>query len=198
MRFLTTGEVAEALQVTIPTVKRWIRDGHIAAYRTAGGHYRVSEEECARFQTRLQAPASVAIPPRVLIVDDNDGLRSTLVDAFGGKGYRVEAAKDGYEGLIKVGTFKPHLLILDLRMPGMDGFQVCRKVKDDSETRTTKILAITGYAEGNARARILDAGADAFIEKPFQLAVLHAEAERLLAQPGGVPQPYSSLSAQTT
>src|SRR5437870_4679722 len=198
MRFLTTGEVADALQVTIPTVKRWIRDGHIAAYRTAGGHYRVAEDECTRFLSQLQTPAATDVTPRVLIVDDNDGLRSTLVDAFSTKGYRTESAKDGYEGLIKVGTFRPHLLVLDLRMPGMDGFQVCRKVKDDAETHNTKILAITGFAEGNARARILEAGADAFVEKPFQLAVLQAEAARLLPQPGGVPQPYPPVSAQTT
>lgn len=181
MRFLTTGEVAGACQVTIPTVKRWIREGHLQAFQTAGGHYRITDENLKRFLTEHKIPGGIEGLPRILIVDDDPKLLDTLVEALSwDQGYKVEVAQDGYEGLIKVGTFRPHLLILDLRMPGLDGFQVCRRVKADPATNPIKILAITAYPEGNARERILEAGADGYLEKPFHLDALKAEVARLV------------------
>lgn len=197
MRFLTTGAAAGALQVSIPTIKRWVREGHLKAFRTAGGHFRIAEEEIARFKTRQQMPPTADDTTRILVVDDDPQLRDTLMEILSLEPtYEVEVARDGYDGLIKVGTFRPHVLVLDLRMPGLDGFQVCRRVKTDPVTKTTKVLAITGYAEGNARARILEAGADGYLEKPLQLSVLHAEVARL-APPRSATQPYSSLSSET-
>lgn len=181
MRFLTTGQIALGCQVTIPTVKRWIAEGHLAAFRTAGGHYRVTDEEFRRFQAVHHIPVSIEGLPRILIIDDDPKLLESMVDALSwDQGYKVETAEDGYEGLIKVGTFHPHLLILDLRMPGLDGFQVCRRVKADPVMNSTKIVAITAYPEENARERILEAGADGFLPKPFQLAELKAEVARLI------------------
>lgn len=179
--FLTTGEVAAAYSVSIPTVKRWIQEGQLKAFKTTGGHYRISRTEFQRFQMVHGVPAVREGPPRILIVDDDPRVLDLLVVTLGlEQGYKVEAAQDGYEGLIKVGTFRPHLLILDLRMPGLDGFQVCRRVKANPATHSTKILAITAYAEGNARERILEVGADGFLQKPFQLTALQAEVARLV------------------
>jgi len=181
MRFLTTGEIAAACQVTIPTVKRWIAEGHLAAFKTAGGHYRITDEEFKRFQAAYKIPGPTDGQPRILIIDDDKTLLESMVEALTwDRTYKLETASDGYEGLIKVGTFHPHLLILDLRMPGLDGFQVCRKVKADPVMRSAKILAITGYPEGDARERIMRAGADGFLEKPFELTALRAEVARLL------------------
>jgi two-component system, OmpR family, response regulator RpaA len=181
MRFLTTGDIAERLQVTIPTVKRWIREGHLTAFRTAGGHYRVTEDEVARFEAQQGIPSAADEPLKVLVVDDDPRFLEAVAEALGIESQlRVETARDGYEGLIKIGTFRPDLLILDLRMPELDGFEVCRKVKGDPITNDTKILAITGYVDGSARERIFEAGADAYLEKPLRLDRLHAEVNRLL------------------
>ncbi|HEV8438162.1 MAG TPA: response regulator [Methylomirabilota bacterium] len=181
MRFLTTGEIATACQVTIPTVKRWIAEGHLTAFRTAGGHYRITDAELARFQSAFKMPKEPVGQPRILIIDDDAQLLDSLVAALSWEhGYKVEAAQDGYEGLIKVGIFHPHLLILDLRMPGIDGFHVCRKVKSDPDTQSVKVLAVTAYPEPNARDRILEAGADGFLEKPLHLEELKREVARLV------------------
>jgi len=94
----------------------------------------------------------------------------------------VETAHDGYEGLMKVGTFRPHLLILDIFMPGLDGFHVCRAVKEDPATQPTKILAITGHLAGDVRAQSFAAGADAFLEKPLQWSTLKIEVDRLVSE----------------
>jgi two-component system, OmpR family, response regulator RpaA len=199
MRFLTTGDIAERLQVTIPTVKRWIREGHLTAFRTAGGHYRVTEDELARFETQQGIPSAADEPLRVLIVDDDPQFVDAVTEALAIESrLRIESARDGYEGLIKIGTFRPDLLILDLRMPELDGFEVCRKVKSDPITNDTKILAITGYVDGSARERIFEAGADAYLEKPLKLDRLHAEVNRLLGVPAqaSARQTSSSLAAE--
>lgn len=181
MEFWTTGQIAAACRVTIPTVKRWIREGHLTAFRTAGGHYRITEEVFKRFQATYRIPGAIEEIPRILIVDDDAKLLETLMEALSwDQGYKVEVAQDGYTGLIKVGTFRPHLLILDLHMPGLDGFQVCQKVKADPVAHFIKILAMTAFPEGNARERILAAGADGFLAKPFQLKELQAEVTRLV------------------
>ena len=189
MRFLTTGQIAAACQVTIPTVKRWIREGHLSAFQTAGGHFRVTEEEFRRFQEAHRIPVDRPAPeiealPKILIVDDDVSLVDTLWEALSWEGrYKVEVAQDGYEGLIKVGSFAPRLLVLDIRMPGLNGFQVCRRVKADPATRGTRILAITGHGGQHTREQILEAGADGFLEKPISLDNLHREVARLIGPP---------------
>ena len=183
MRFMTTGAVAAACQVTIPTVKRWIREGHLAAFRTAGGHYRVTAEAFDRFRTARDIPLvddAQGESPKVLIIDDDPNILATLADALVWVGrYKVEVAQDGYEGLIRVGGFRPDVLVLDIRMPGLDGFQVCRRIKADPATRSTRILAMSGYAEADTTTRVFEAGADAFLEKPIDLKCLRAEVDRL-------------------
>ena len=191
MRFLTTGQIAASCQVTIPTVKRWIREGHLAAFQTAGGHFRVTEEEFRRFQDALRMPverdgAEVEALPKILIVDDDAALLDTLWEALTWDGrYKVEVAQDGYEGLIKVGSFAPNLLILDIRMPGLNGFQVCRRVKADPATRGTRILAISGHSVQHTLEQISEAGADGFLEKPIRLDDLQREVARLVAPAAG-------------
>ena len=186
MRFLTTGQIAAACQVTIPTVKRWIREGHLSAFQTAGGHFRVTEDEFRRFQAAHRIPVeettpAAEAPPKILIVDDDVSLVDTLWEALSWEGrYKVEVAHDGYEGLIKVGSFAPRLLILDLRMPGLNGFQVCRRVKADPAMRDTRILAITGHGGPHTREQVLEAGADGFLAKPMSLDDLHQEVARLI------------------
>jgi excisionase family DNA binding protein len=184
MRFMTTGHVAAVCQVTIPTVKRWIREGHLVAFQTAGGHYRITEEELERFRSAwkmpVPGPASDG-PPKILVIDDDPLIVSMLDDFLTTDGrYKVEVAQDGYEGLIKVGSFRPDLVILDIRMPGLDGFQVCQRVKTNPGSRATRILVMTGHAEGDTAARIVKAGADVFLEKPVRLTRLQAELDRLL------------------
>jgi len=185
MRFMTTGDVAAACQVTIPTVKRWIREGHLDAFQTAGGHYRITDEELDRFRAARNFPTPPpARPdlPRVLIVDDEASLVAMLSDTLTTLGrYEVEAALDGYEGLIKVGSFRPHVLILDLSMPGLDGFQVCRRVKADPALAATRILVLTGHAQADTSERVAEAGADGFLQKPASIAQLRAEVDRLIA-----------------
>jgi CheY-like chemotaxis protein len=87
---------------------------------------------------------------------------------------------DGHDGLARIGTFRPDVVLLDLRLPGLDGAELCRAVRADPATREVRILAMSALPDHEARERMLAAGADAFLAKPFTLAQLEAELRRLV------------------
>jgi sigma-B regulation protein RsbU (phosphoserine phosphatase) len=118
---------------------------------------------------------------RILVVDDDAGLRGALLAVFmGNPRYTVQAAADGHDGLARIGTFRPDVVLLDLRLPGLDGADLCRAVRADPATREVRILAMSALPDHEARERMLAAGADAFLAKPFTLAQLEAELRRLV------------------
>jgi len=128
----------------------------------------------------LLARETIREPVRILIVDDDAGLRGALLALFGADPrYAVQAAADGPDGLIRIEGFRPHLVLLDLRMPGLDGAELCRIVKSSPATRSIRILGMSGLGDDAARAYMLAAGADAFLPKPFTLSELEAEVARL-------------------
>ena len=134
---------------------------------------------------RLMTLPSVGEPSgservRLLIVDDDAGLRTALLAIFGAHPrYSAQAATDAADGLARISTFRPHLVLLDLRRPGADGADLCRAVKAAPEPLSPRILAMGGPPDDGARQRMLDAGADGFLSKPFTLGQLEAEVARL-------------------
>lgn len=186
IRYLTTGEVSKALEVSLVTVKKWIVQGKLKGFRTPGGHYRITVEEFQRLLTAHGFPPPPREHPSILVVDDEPEVVALVSDALRAlrPAPKLETALDGYEGILKAGAFRPDLLVLDLRMPGLDGLKVCRHIKGASATRSTKILAITAYPEEFTKEEALQAGADAFLTKPFTIGALRAQVKRLL-KPGG-------------
>jgi excisionase family DNA binding protein len=188
MRYLTTGEVARRCQVSIGTVKNWIEAGLLAAFRTPGRHFRIRVSELRRFQAAFGFGSETDEMPRILVVDDQqdfvDLVLDTLKDLL--PGARVEGACGGYEALLLIGSFQPTLLLLDLRMPGLDGFEVCRRVKEAPETKATKIVAMTGFEDDQAEQLALTCGADAFLTKRAGLAALGRQIVSLLEADGAV------------
>jgi excisionase family DNA binding protein len=181
-RYLTSGQVSQACDVSLVTVKKWINQGKIKAFKTPGGHYRVPVGEFERFRAAHGFLEDPSEHPRILVVDDEPEMVALVSEALRGlrPAPKLDAAFDGYEGILKVGTFRPHLLVLDLRMPGLDGFAVCSRIKAGLATRATRILVITAYPEDSARERALESGADAFLTKPFTLKALRAQVKGLL------------------
>ena len=182
MRYLTTGEVARRCQVSVGTVKNWIEAGQLEAFRTPGGHFRIRASALRRFQAAFGFGADPDDGPRILVVDDQrdfvelalETLKELLPDA------RLEGAYGGYEALLRIGSFQPHLLLLDLRMPGLDGFEVCRRVKETPESKGTKIVAMTGFVDDQAEDAALASGADAFVSKRQGLVALGRRIKALL------------------
>jgi two-component system response regulator MprA len=114
---------------------------------------------------------------RILVVDDDGAITTALQRALSFEGYAVETAHDGEEGLRKARDAAPDLVILDLLMPGLDGFEVCRRLRAADDT---PILILTARDEVADRVRGLDLGADDYLVKPFASDELLARVRALL------------------
>jgi excisionase family DNA binding protein len=181
--FVTTGQAARHCQVSVPAFRSWIEQGQLNSFKTPGGHFRIALDEFERFLRAYRMPPYRVLPPetRILIVDDDPQVVELFMSALAEdpRGFKLEAATGGYEALIKVGAFRPSLLLLDVLMPQVDGLEVCRRLKASAETRAIRILGITGHV-GNISA-LLEAGADACLAKPVDLQRMRQEVDRLLA-----------------
>lgn len=177
----TTHEVSRLLHVNPRSVINWIEQNLLPSYRTPGGHRRIRREDLLAFLRKHQIPTPASLIDgkfSILIVDDEEGIVDIIKTYFQRQGgYELSSASDGITALIEVGRVKPDLLILDIMIPGVDGVEVCRRIKAGPANKTA-IIAVSGMAE--SEEKILEAGADAFMSKPVDLDKLYAEARRLL------------------
>jgi two-component system response regulator MprA len=115
---------------------------------------------------------------KILVVDDERAVRESLQRALELEGYDVELAEDGEVALNRVGASTPDAVILDVLMPGIDGLEVCRRLR--AAANSVPVLMLTARAEVDSRVAGLDAGADDYLPKPFALAELLARLRALL------------------
>jgi len=185
-KLLTTGDVARYCQVSPVTVFRWIKNGKLKAYTTPGGHHRVRQSDFRDFLFSSGMPVdeeffSGRTRKHILIVDDESDVIEIISRALEKGPYELETAIDGFEAGLKLSDFKPDLLILDLMMPRVNGFEVCELVRSNSTYRHMKILIVTGYASEENIARALKAGADDYLAKPLNIHELQQKVKALLA-----------------
>lgn len=169
-KYLTPGNVAEILSVSPVTVRQWAQKGMLKSRVTAGGHRRFAEEDVQQFaraygHTLTEADGNEA---RILIVDDDKQLSGYLRELLTTLPYNieVEVADDGFAAGSMVLQFKPNIILLDLMMPGMDGFVVCKRLKSGQITRDIRVIAMTGFPSKENVERILLAGAETCLSKP--------------------------------
>jgi len=117
---------------------------------------------------------------RILIVDDESAARSALEALLRREGFDVRDASDGSSALAECATFRPDLILLDILMPGINGFEVCRRIKATPETRLTPVVLITGLSATEDRIEGINAGADDFLSKPIDINELIARTRSLL------------------
>jgi len=121
---------------------------------------------------------------RVLVVDDNEASAKTLGWAIEMEGYEVEVCLDGRRALERARDFRPHVVLLDLGMPGMSGYEVCQALRGDAALRPVKVIAQTGWGDAAARRRTAESGFDLHLVKPVDITVL-ADMLALLAHTAG-------------
>ena len=122
---------------------------------------------------------------RILLVEDNELNRDMLSRRLGRKGFEVEMAADGVRGLAMAQSGRFDLILMDLSLPGLDGWTVARKLKDDPAVRGTPILALTAHAMAGDRDLALEAGCDDYDTKPIELPRLIDKIEVLLTATSG-------------
>jgi len=181
-RSLSTFKIAQLLDVNASSVANWIDQDRLHAHRTPGGHRRVSIENLLRFlrEMKMPVPEELDVPPaRILVVDDEPALCQMIARSLrlANPEYEVIEAGDGFRAGQIIATMKPDVVILDLRMPGMDGFEVCRVIKAQEETSHALVLAMTAFPSQESEDRIRECGADAYFAKPLDMDELLAAVE---------------------
>ncbi len=120
--------------------------------------------------------------PKILVVDDHPSSRMTAVALLSVEGYEVLEADSGPKALKRVVECNPDLILLDVMMPGMDGFEVCKRLKDDEQTRLIPVVFITALNDRRSRIMGIEAGGDDFLTKPFDRLELAARVKSLVHQ----------------
>jgi len=183
----TVFKASQYCNVSPKTIINWIESGHIKAYKTVGGHRRINISDLEGFMRKQGIPIPEAVQPadeklKILVVDDDPIIVETIVQALEEDefDYEVISASDGFEAGLQVNHFAPHLLILDIMMPDIKGYEVCQKIKENPETSNTKIIVLSAYLDEEKFEKMKKHGADACFSKPFPLPQLKAEVARLL------------------
>ena len=118
--------------------------------------------------------------PLVLVVEDDPETRQFYTEALQGDGFVVEQAHNGHQALQKAFEMEPDLVLTDIAVPGIDGIELCRRLRADSRTHDIPILAISGYGDRQYADRARMAGADRMLAKPCDAGLIIDEARRLL------------------
>lgn len=178
-RYLTPNEAAARLMISPVTLRHWALAGKLAFVTTPGGHRRFAEEEVERFAAQHQQTMAKAIPDddgkkRILIVDDDIQLSEYLAELLRGLPVAVqtEVANDDFEVGQKILSFRPHVVLLDLMMPGLNGFGVCHKIKDNPATRDIRVIVMSSYITPENTQKAMQAGAEVCLAKPLDTAQL--------------------------
>ena len=168
-KFFTTKQIAELCGVHITTAIRWIDAGSIRAYRTPGGRRRVAAEELRSFLEKHKIPVELKLVggrPLVVLVDDDELVLRSLGRQLNARGrWEVIPIASGYDALLVIGQRVPDLVLLDLVMPRVDGFEVCRSIKSSPNTKRVKVIALTGRYSPEVHKRVMELGADACYAK---------------------------------
>jgi two-component system cell cycle response regulator DivK len=117
---------------------------------------------------------------RILVVEDQEDNRTILRDLLGAAGYELIEATDGAEGVKLAQQQKPDLILMDIQLPGMDGYEATRRIKSQAALKSTPIIAVTSYALSGDEAKARAAGCDGYVTKPFSPRELLAKVREYL------------------
>lgn len=131
----------------------------------------IAPPDDAAAEAEGSAPGLV-VPRRVLVVEDSPDARQSLRLLLELAGHQVETSEDGPSGLAKLRTFQADVALIDLGLPGMDGYAVARELRSRPDTRAIRLVAVTGYGQAEDRRRALAAGFDQHVTKPVDATML--------------------------
>jgi excisionase family DNA binding protein len=185
--WLTLGQAAKYLGVAQSTMRKWSDVGRVAAFYTPGGHRRYRRSDLDRFLDS-SSPAGIGpstsfgagAGPLVLIVDDDERLREYVRVNLEAEGYVVREAGSGEEALAVLGEESPDLILLDVMMPQVDGWETLRQIQEHTGVGAIPVIMFSGKADERSAADAQSRGAQGFIGKPFDPRSLIESAKQQL------------------
>ncbi len=188
-QYFTMSQAAKVCAVDRSTMHRWVSAGKINSYSTPGGHKRILPKELKKWLEDNQLPFDIdefkSDKTKILIVDDDESVRKYLKLILSGIFIDIEFAADGFEAGKKLIQYQPDLMILDLFMPNMNGFDVCKNIKTDPATKKIKIIILSGHGTNENKEKAISLGADAFLRKPSSKNTILECVENLLRGKNG-------------
>lgn len=183
-RVFTTGEAAEICQISQQTIIRCFDSGRLKGFRVPGSRFRrIPREELIKFMKDNGIPVDRLGngKHRILVVDDDEQIVELFVDVLERDGrFEVRTASTGYDAGVATNEFKPDLMILDFMLPDINGNVVCRTVRENPSLVDMKIIIVSGVVNKDEVKDLLNAGADDFVKKPFNIEKLVARITELL------------------
>jgi CheY-like chemotaxis protein len=164
-------------------VINWVNEGKLRAYTTPGGHRRINRYDLVKFMQGHRMPIPDKIrrkAKRVLIIDNDPKALQEFKYALSGDGLELDVATNGFEAGRKIYRRKPDLILLDFKMPGMNGFRACEALRTDKETADIPIIAVTALDTPQQRRRIKACGAKAYVAKPLDIEKISKLIKRAL------------------
>jgi len=176
--WLTLGQAAKYLGVAQSTIRKWSDQGRLPAFYTPGGHRRYRRADLDTFLERSGPGGRVREGPAVLIVDDDPGLRAFVRARLELEGYAVKEAGSAEEGLEALEEGAPDLILLDVMMPKVDGWEMLRRVQERHGVGAIPVLMFSGKVDAADEAT--SRGAQGFIGKPFDPQQLIESTKQML------------------
>ena len=167
--WLTLGQAARFLGVAQSTIRKWSDNGRVPAFYTPGGHRRYRRSDLEAFVDRSGPGGRPKAGPLVLLVDDDEKVRELVRVNLEFEGYIVREAGSADEGLSAIEEAKPDLILLDVMMPHVDGWEMLRRVQERYGAGVIPVVMFSGKVDEQARALAASSGAQGFVGKPFDL-----------------------------
>lgn len=185
--WLTLGQAAKYLGVAQSTMRKWSDVGKVSAFYTPGGHRRYRRSDLDQFLDRSgpgSAPGTASDSgPLVLIVDDDEKLREYVRVNLEAEGYVVREAGSADEGLAALGEESPDLILLDVMMPQVDGWEMLRRIQEHTGVGAIPVIMFSGKVDERSAEEAASRGAQGFIGKPFDPRSLIESTKQLLPVP---------------
>jgi excisionase family DNA binding protein len=175
-KIFTTGEAAEICKVSQQTIIRCFDSGRLGGFRVPGSKFRrIPRAELIRFMQSNDIPTTLldASGRRVLAVDDDPQIVELLQDTLGrDKRFTLKTAGTAFDAGMMVESFRPHVVLLDYMLPDINGHHVIKRIRSMEELADTKIIVVSGVVKQEDVQKLLSAGADDYMKKPFVLQQL--------------------------
>jgi excisionase family DNA binding protein len=169
----TTGEAAKICKVSQQTIIRCFDNGSLKGFRVPGSRFRrIPRDQLFMFMRDNGIPTDAleSGKRKLLVVDDDQELVDLMVDAFERAAiFDIRTANNGFDAGMLVKEFRPDLVVLDIMLPDINGREVCQRVRSDATLEATKIICISGMVEADKVADLRAAGANDFMQKPFDV-----------------------------